>query len=406
MAAIVTWKLAVMVSLLMMLPIGARAVSITFDYRFDTHSFFASPERRGVLEQAGSDLAGLFGDDLEPIIAAGSNTWTARFTNPSSGTAASVANLVVPRDSLVVFVGARDLGSGTLGFASPGTASVTGTREWFDTIQYRGELGAAESPASDFGPWGGFASFHLDTDWYFDILLDDLVPSDVDFYSVAVHELLHVMGFGLSSSWRDQISIGRFTGDNAVGSFGGLIRLSSEHEHWLEGTLGSANGQPQEALMTPLLPTGQRVLLTELDRAGLQDVGWVLVPEPGTFWLLLAPLMGLLLCRRRSVVRGAPTTGGGPRETRSLPEPGPTKGSGSKTHPGANIGTGTRTGGRSLGEMMLADIESGQTQVCCVSPYEFADIMGFPFPDSWRDQFRIPRITAPAHSGLLAPIRE
>lgn len=288
-----TQKLLLLSWLLLAFPAPAGAVSFTFDYSFDTNGFFASQERRDSLEQAAADLGSRFGDELAPIVPGGANAWTARFTDPSTGGDASAADLRVPEASLYVFVGARELGPGALGFASPGTASVIGSLDWFDTVQYRGQSGAAAAHPTDFGPWGGFVSFDLDTAWHFGPTTDGLDALEVDFYSVVMHELAHVMGFGLAPSWREQIALGRFFGPYSVDAFGSTVPLSAEQEHWAE-TIG-------DALMTPLLSAGQRQILTELDQAGLRDTGWQSVSEPTTLALILTPLA--ILARRRIRLR-------------------------------------------------------------------------------------------------------
>jgi hypothetical protein len=60
----------------------------------------------------------------------------------------------------------------------------------------------------------------------------------------------------------------------------------------------------QETLMDPSTPRGTRELLTDLDLAGLADIGWQVtaVPEPGSAHLLLAGLgvLGALRWQQRS----------------------------------------------------------------------------------------------------------
>ncbi len=276
----------------------ARGLSITFDYGFDTNGFFDAPERRERLEQAGRRITDSLTDDLDALDPTGTDSWTARFTHPSTGDPAAVSGISLASDTLLVFVGARDLGTNTLGSAAPGTASVIGSQDWFDTVRYRGELGAADSPATDFGPWGGFISFDLDASWFFGPSSAGLAPEEFDFLSAATHELTHVLGFGVSDSWRASVLGPSFTGAAALSEFGGPIPLSSDLKHWAEGTLGLVDGQSQAALMGPALPSGERRGLTGLDYAGLTDVGWMLVPEPGTGLLLLLGLALVEISRR------------------------------------------------------------------------------------------------------------
>ena len=55
--------------------------------------------------------------------------------------------------------------------------------------------------------------------------------------------------------------------------------------------------------MTPSLANGERREFTELDVAGLADVGWEIVPEPNAAFLLTIGCVFLLL--RRGPRRGA-----------------------------------------------------------------------------------------------------
>jgi hypothetical protein len=66
----------------------------------------------------------------------------------------------------------------------------------------------------------------------------------------------------------------------ALALSGSPLTTLSDQSHWVSETsyLG------QEVTMTPSISNGQRKLFTELDFAGLDDLGWVVtpVPEPAT----------------------------------------------------------------------------------------------------------------------------
>ena len=75
---------------------------------------------------------------------------------------------------------------------------------------------------TDFGPWGGAISFNSNSNWYFDpdITTDESFSNQFDFYSVAVHELAHVLGFGSAPSFNNLSSGGVFTGAAVHDLFG------------------------------------------------------------------------------------------------------------------------------------------------------------------------------------------
>ena len=65
---------------------------------------------KGALQRAANDLTGRLDDTLAAIPSpSGTNRWTADFDHPATGNRVSQANLLVPADTLIVFVGSRDL---------------------------------------------------------------------------------------------------------------------------------------------------------------------------------------------------------------------------------------------------------------------------------------------------------
>ena len=77
------------------------ALTLLFDYSFDTNGFFNDASRRTALETAGNELVSRIGDSLEGISASNGNTWTASFFNPATGGQAEIPNLVVPDSTLI-----------------------------------------------------------------------------------------------------------------------------------------------------------------------------------------------------------------------------------------------------------------------------------------------------------------
>ena len=219
-----------------------------------------------------------FADNLQAIAPTGANTWTAMFWDPNgSDSQKSIANPIIQASTLVVYVGAGSLGAGFLGYGAPGAFSAGGTQDWLNAVQARGQSGALAAQPTDFGPWGGSIAFNSDPTggWYFGLAARGIGPGQNDFYSVATHELAHVLGVGTSDSWTTGIAGLAFAGAASVAANGGVpVPLDDTLGHWADGTWSTVYGRGQEAAMTPYLTTGTRKRLTALDLAGLTDIGW------------------------------------------------------------------------------------------------------------------------------------
>ncbi len=285
----------------------ASAVAILFDYSYDTSGLFdpataTGSAARARLDDAARFFSGLLTDDLDAIAPGGPNTWTASFVNPATGGLTRWVDPVVPADSLIVFVGARNLG-GHLGFGGFGGFSAFGTGRFVSQVATRGQ-GTTQGPfARDFGPWGGSIAFDLATSWY--LGAGSPTAGSYDFLSVALHELGHVLGLGVSDSWKRQVvpsaacASGLAFGGVAASALGGSPCLAPGGAHWAEGTASWVGTRLSEAAMDPTLFRGVRKPLTELDLAGLADVGWTLaVPEPRG--LLLLAIAALASRKRRA----------------------------------------------------------------------------------------------------------
>jgi len=184
-------------------------------------------------------------------------------------------NLVIPANEILIFAGARGLNAGELGRGEKGGFSASSNRQSFlDIVKARGQSGGLNSPETDFGPWGGSVAFSSTAKWHFGLTTDGLDADEFDFVSVASHELLHALGFGLANSWNAKVS-GGFTGANSIAVSGKSPVPLYDVSHWAIGTI--SNGQP--ALMTPDTLNGARKLPTRLDFAGMQDIGWQLIAQ-------------------------------------------------------------------------------------------------------------------------------
>ncbi len=283
---------------------SAGAFTLLFDYSHDTGFFGVGTDARNRLEDAGAFFEGLIGDDLNAITPSGGDSWMTSYSDPATGGPGFQFNPSIPADTLVVYVGARDLGGSTLGEAGPGGWSGGGSPAWQENIRQRGEAGSTQSPgATDFAPWGGSLAMDSDTNWDYSLDGSTLDPTESHFYSVLIHEIGHILGYGTAASWTDQINgSNEFTGSASVASFGGDIPLQTGGGHWLNGTTSTVYGgsTSQEAAMDPSITIGTRKEFTDLDVAGLQDIGWEIIPEPGSGALALLGLMLFATRRARS----------------------------------------------------------------------------------------------------------
>ena len=289
------------------------AITFQFDYSYDVDGgagsapFFGDGSTaRATLEAAGDFFESILSDSMSAIVPSGGNTWSQVFTDPETGATTTVDDPIVPADTIVVYVGARDLGSGVLGRAGPGGLGASGTLGWLDTVTMRGQA------SGEFSTWGGSLSVSNTAIWHEDYTT---APSagENDLYSVLLHEIAHILGVGTSSQWTNLISGGEFTGAAATAAFGGSnVPLDPSGDHWANGTTSLVVGtaQSQEAAFDPSLLVGSRKHVTELDAAGIADLGWEVtspvtpVPEAASDLLLLTSLAGwwgaVTVTRRRT----------------------------------------------------------------------------------------------------------
>jgi len=287
--------------------VSARLI-VDFDYTTDTSDFFASGgTARASLEAAGNFFEQYLFDDLNSIVDDGNTftTWSLDYTHPATGNSASALELSVAADSITIFVGARDLGGSTLGQAGPGGFSVTGTQAFLDNLYSRGEGTANQAAvdgasANETAPWGGSLAIDSDSTWNLDHTASPSAGEN-DLYSVILHEIGHVLGMGIADSWDNLINASdEFTGTVSVAEHGGNVPLQSTHGHWAAGTTSTVflTSTSQEAAMDPNITVGTRKVFTDLDMAGLDDIGWDVNPEPSTFVLTGLGILGAAAIRR------------------------------------------------------------------------------------------------------------
>ncbi len=225
--------------------------------------------------------------------------WTMDFNNPSTGASVVLTNPTVIADHYLIYAGAREsrrpyvwasadraaiAGEHASGSVHPSDQSQVNqiTSDFQNAVEVRGEN-------SGFARWGGTIAFDTvpSSPWHFN---HSTAPAggSTDFYSVAIHELAHSLGFGQggTSAWNAHVNDATFTfiGPYAMAQNGGnSVPLSGDLSHWAIGTNSVIYGgsTAQEAAMDPDLLNGTRKYLTALDAAALKDIGWELTTPPG-----------------------------------------------------------------------------------------------------------------------------
>jgi hypothetical protein len=235
------------------------------------HFFVDHPEALSALNFAVKAFKP-FSDSLTAIPS--SPSWTPLFTNPDTGAAnTSVSNLSVAANKMILYAGGRDLLGNQVGEAGPGLANI---------VLDRGQGTVTGNSANDFATWGGAISFDtlnngVPRNWHFGIHTSP-GPGQVDFLTIAWHELAHVFGFGTAASFDNLVTGQQFHGTEVTSMMGDPLDMTADGDHWLSSTKSPPYADQPASALTAALVLGRRTPLTPLDYAAMADVGWQ-VPE-------------------------------------------------------------------------------------------------------------------------------
>ncbi|MGJ8605826.1 MAG: DUF4214 domain-containing protein [Marivita sp.] len=232
--------------------------TIQFDYRFDSTGFFSSADRRAALEAAAAEWEAVIRDEFDDLPVGTMFS----VQNPTT-LAIETVTLTNAVDDIIVFVGATEFPGPTLALAGPDGWDAEGDAYSARiSSDFRGT-----GPVTDFEPWAGGITFDSLTNWSFS--LDGPVEGRSDFLSVAVHEIGHILGIGTSSAFDRWIVNDHFTGPNALSvNNGDPIPVEEDHAHVEEGFAEDT------VSLDPILTIGKRVLISEIDKALLADIGY------------------------------------------------------------------------------------------------------------------------------------
>jgi hypothetical protein len=341
----------------MMVPQTLKGLNIQLDYSYDAANgnFFGSnPTAKAAVDAAALDLGNAITGSLSAVttdVFTGTNgstsatfNWKLTFADPSTGSTVTLNTFSFLANSLTIYVGMKLLSGSTLGVGGPAGAGFTLNGSGFSN-EWIGAVGAAESASNSamrriggpivgtlsdsstfgantanyslqYGTMVGKLSFDSDSNndgstdnstdlanyWHYD-RTTPVAPGKNDLYSVALHEILHSIGFGVSDTWSSLHSGTTWTGANVIALTGtGANMVSSDGGHAADGlmSLRLSDGAVQEAVMDPSITVGTRKSLTEVDLAFLRDLGYTTIPEPCGSVLLIGAGLVFSTQRRRT----------------------------------------------------------------------------------------------------------
>jgi len=234
--------------------------SIELDYSYDKFGFFNNPSRREAVAYAAELWASIIQDDFNKIPAGSAF----EIRHPSIDGSTIDVTLAEDVDDLIIFVGARDISGNTLALGGPSGYSLVGDEFYLRVADNFRDKG----PSKNFEPWAGVLTFDTGTNWNYSLKPPSSDQNDL--LTVALHEIGHVLGIGTSSTFKSFVNDQEFTGTNTVTLNSYALPLSQDKSHV------SDNYNENNVLMDPSTTIGDRVQISEIDKAILSDLGYLI----------------------------------------------------------------------------------------------------------------------------------